>query len=72
MITPAQLTKLQKYAEGKDSNITVSFSPRGSVDIKHGDEHWISLANKASSALTMKSVKRYIDKCFERHVKISS
>ena len=67
MITPAQLTKLQKYAEGKDADITVSFSPRGSVDIKHGDEHWISLANKASSALTMRSVKKHIDKCVERY-----
>lgn len=69
MITDTQLTKLQKYAREKDEKITVQFSPRGSVDIRYGDEHWISLANKASSFLTMKRVKAQIDKCSTRNTK---
>ena len=72
MITQEKLEKLQKYAQEKDPKIGVSFSQRGSVDVTYDGEHWISLANKATSFLTIKSVKGYIDKCFERHVKISS
>ena len=55
MVTKEQLSKLQKYADGLDPKIRLSFS--------NGGEHWVSLANKASSFLSMKRVKLHIDKC---------
>ena len=63
MVTKEQLSRLQKYADGLDPKIRLSFSNGGSVDIRYGGEHWVSLANKASSFLSMKRVKLHIDKC---------
>ena len=67
MVRKDQIEKLQQYADTKDTMIKVSMTERGSIDIKHGDEHWMSMANKANSFLSLKRVKTQIDKCAERH-----
>lgn len=63
MVTEQQLQKLQKYAQGLDINITVVFNERNGVEIGYGDSHWITMANKPTSYLTLKRVKAQIDRC---------
>ena len=64
MITPKQLTTLQTYATGLDTNVKLSFEEgTGRVLIHYGDVKYIGLSNKVSSMLTMKMVKSQIDKC---------
>lgn len=67
MVRKDQIEKLQQYADTKDARIKVSMTERGSIDINHGDEHWMSMSNKANSYLSLKRVKTQIDKCAERH-----
>lgn len=67
MVRKDQIEKLQQYADTKDARIKVFMTERGSIDIKHGDEHWMSMANKSNSFLSLKRVKTQIDKCAERH-----
>lgn len=64
MITQKQLTTLQTYATGLDTNVRLSFEEgTGRVLIHYGDQRYIGLSNKSSSMLTMKMVKSQIDKC---------
>lgn len=67
MITTKQLTKLQAYASSLDHGISVDLVDKGTrVDIRHNDELFISLNNRTSSRLSMKSVQHHIDNCAKK------
>ena len=69
MITQKQLTTLQTYATGLDTNVKLSFEEgTGRVLIHYSDKRYIALSNKTSSMLTMRMVKSQIDKCVKANL----
>lgn len=67
MITTKQLTKLKAYASSLDNRISVDLVDEGArVEIRHDDELFISLNNRTSSRLSMKSVQYHINNCTKK------
>lgn len=62
MITEKQIKKLNAYAAGSDVRVAIEGSY---VCVYKGEDFYIRLSNKTSSALSLKSVKYHIDNCSE-------